>query len=241
MFTMSTLLRVHDIHKSFGGIRALRGVSLDVEEGKIVGIIGPNGSGKTTLINIISGFLKPDRGTVVFQGRNITKLPPYSRARLGVVRTFQIPRPLPGLTTLENVAIAAMITGIDEEAARERAVKILEQVGLAARADIKAGSLSEIEKKRLELARALALNPKLVMLDEVLAGARGEELTSLLETIRSLKERGITVIVVEHLVSAVSSISDWLVVLDQGRKIAEGHPKEVLKSPEVMRAYLGET
>jgi branched-chain amino acid transport system ATP-binding protein len=237
---MEVILEAHNIYKSFGGVKALRDVSLNVERGKIVGIIGPNGSGKTTLINVITGFLKADKGRVIFEGYDVTNLPPYSRAKLGLVRTFQIPRPLTDFTTLENAAIAAMITGMDKAEAYKRAVKILEQVRLSYAANIKAGLLNIIEKKRLELARVLALNPKLVMLDEVLAGARGSELVSLLDTIKGLREQGITFVMVEHLVSAVGSISDWLIVLSEGRKIAEGRPKEVLENPEVIKAYIGE-
>lgn len=208
-------------------------------KGEILGIIGPNGSGKTTLINIVSGFLKPDIGRIFFEGNDITKLPPHSRARLGIVRTFQIPRPIREFTVLENVTIAATVTGMSEDLAFKRAEDVLAKVGLSDRAHIKAGELNEIEKKRLELARALAVKPKLMLLDEVLAGARGGELSSLLKTIRELKKEDITIVIVEHIVSAVSLISDRIVVLDQGRKIAEGSPKEVLESPEVKKTYLG--
>jgi len=235
------ILRTIDIHKRFGGINALRGVSLDVNEGEILGIIGPNGSGKTTLINAISGFIKLDKGKVIYRGRDITNSPPYLRAKLGIVRTFQIPRPLAELTVMENIAVAAMISGRDKEEMYRYSETILEQVGLASSAHKKAGMLSVIEKKRLELARALALNPKLVMLDETLAGARGNELTSLLEIIKNLKDKGITVIMVEHIIGAVSSVSDRIVVLNEGVKIADGHPKEVLEDYEVIKAYIGET
>jgi len=235
------ILRTIDIHKRFGGINALRGVSLDVNEGEILGIIGPNGSGKTTLINAISGFIKLDKGKVIYRGRDITNSPPYLRAKLGIVRTFQIPRPLAELTVMENTAVAAMISGRDKEEMYRYSETILEQVGLASSAHKKAGMLSVIEKKRLELARALALNPKLVMLDETLAGARGNELTSLLEIIKNLKDKGITVIMVEHIIGAVSSVSDRIVVLNEGVKIADGHPKEVLEDYEVIKAYIGET
>jgi len=235
------ILRTIDIHKRFGGINALRGVSLDVNEGEILGIIGPNGSGKTTLINAISGFIKLDKGKVIYRGRDITNSPPYLRAKLGIVRTFQIPRPLAELTVMENTAVAAMISGRDKEEMYRYSETILEQVGLASSAHKKAGMLSVIEKKRPELARALALNPKLVMLDETLAGARGNELTSLLEIIKNLKDKGITVIMVEHIIGAVSSVSDRIVVLNEGVKIADGHPKEVLEDYEVIKAYIGET
>jgi branched-chain amino acid transport system ATP-binding protein len=237
---MGTILKALDIHKYFGGVKALQGVSLEIEENEILGIIGPNGSGKTTLINVISGFLKVDRGKIIYQGKDITNLPPYKRARLGMVRTFQIPRPLSNITVMENIIIGTMIAGVENKEVREHASRILEQVGLGSSAYKKAGLLNMIEKKRLELARVIALNPKLVMLDEVLAGARGFELTSLLETIKGFKRNGVTVIIVEHLVAAVSSICDRLVVLDAGRKIAEGYPREVLENVEVVKAYIGE-
>jgi branched-chain amino acid transport system ATP-binding protein len=237
---MGTILKALDIHKYFGGVKALQGVSLEIEENEILGIIGPNGSGKTTLINVISGFLKVDRGKIIYQGKDITNLPPYKRARLGMVRTFQIPRPLSNITVMENIIIGTMIAGVENKEVREHASRILEQVGLGSSAYKKAGLLNMIEKKRLELARVIALNPKLVMLDEVLAGAHGFELTSLLETIKGLKRNGVTVVIVEHLVAAVSSICDRLVVLDAGRKIAEGYPREVLENVEVVKAYIGE-
>lgn len=236
-----TILSVNNISKSFGGVQALNDVSLDVIRGEIVGIIGPNGSGKTTLVNIISGFMKPDRGKVFFEGRDITKLPPYSRVKLGIIRTFQIPRPIGEFTVLENVVMAAMVAGVSEDLAFKRAEEVLTRIGLLSHANIKASDLNEIEKKRLELARALVVRPKLMLLDETMAGARGDELSSLLKTIRGLKEEGVTVIVVEHIVSAVSAISDRIIVLNQGKKIAEGRPKEVLENQEVKRAYLGES
>lgn len=236
------MLSVREISKSFGGVRALRSVSLDIYENEILGIMGPNGSGKTTLVNVITGYIRPDKGKVYFFNRDITGLPPYEISRLGVVRTFQIPRPFKNMTLLDNIALSILVSqGLqDINDAYEKASLILDKVRLGDKKHLLAKEISDIEKKRLELARALGANPKILFLDEVLAGARGDELHSLLKLINEIREEKITIVVIEHIVSALLKISDRIIVLDQGSVIAEGKPEEIINNSLVKKAYLGE-
>jgi branched-chain amino acid transport system ATP-binding protein len=237
------LLRVDSVVKRFGGFRALGGVSLEVQEGERFGLIGPNGSGKTTLISCISGTLRNEAGHIVFRGREVTGLPPYQRTRLGIARTFQIPRPFGSMTVLENLTVAL------EYGARERArpgeprveaKEILTLVGLDTKAAVIASRLTQIEMRKLELARAMAAKPALLISDEAMAGLTSSEVDDLLEILLRLNASGTTVIMIEHIMRAVVRFSERIAVLDAGEKIAEGPPEVVMNDAAVERAYLGE-
>lgn len=235
-------LQLDLVAKSFSGLMAVNFVSLNVAEGEILGLIGPNGAGKTTLFNLITGLYLPSKGRVVFEGKDITAAAPHARCRLGIARTFQLVRPFPQLTVLENVSMGR-VYGRDSIKNRLRAeaeaLEILEKVGLADRALEKAHTLTLVHRKRLELARALATHPKLLLLDELLAGLNPSEVSASMELIQSIRNTGITIIMVEHLVKAVFGLSDRIVVLNAGQKIAEGTPVEVANNPRVIDAYLG--
>ncbi len=237
-----SLLEIQSVSKRFGGLQALNRVSLHVEDGEIVGLIGPNGAGKTTLFNVINGVYRPEAGRVIFRGRDITGRPPYEIARLGIARAHQIVRPLNELTVLENVMVGACF-GRENRSLREAqeiAQAVLEQVGLAGKRDVEAARLNVAEKKRLELARALAARPHLLLLDEVLAGLNPAEVAAMLEVIRAIRASGITILMIEHLMHAIMNVSDRIVVLDYGEVIAEGAPQEIAHHPKVIEAYLGD-
>ena len=237
------LLRVCGVGMRFGGLAALADVSFEVERGSVLGLIGPNGSGKTTLMNVISGVYKPTSGEVRFAGRPISDVPPYDISQLGIARTFQVVKPFANLTVRENVAVGAMY-GRDGRkrpvrACFEKAQELLERVGLARVAERPASDLTVPDRKRLEVAKALALDPQVLLLDEVMAGLNATEVDQALELLRSVHASGVTLIVVEHLMKAIMSISTTVVVLAEGRKIAQGRPHEVVRSPQVIEAYLG--
>ncbi len=237
----TAILELSGVRKAFGGLVAVDDVSLAVEAGEILGLIGPNGSGKTTVLNLVSGALRPDRGEILYKGQSIAGLPANRIARLGIARTFQIVRVLDNLTSLDNV-VAGLAFRPDPlwgEAAHQRARELLDRVGLAARADTGAGNLTYIDQKRLELARALALDPELLLLDEWLAGLNPSELMIGIGLVRSLRGEGLTIVLVEHVMDAIRSLCDRCVVMNAGRKIADGPPAAVLAEPEVVTAYLG--
>jgi branched-chain amino acid transport system ATP-binding protein len=236
-------LRITDIGMRFGGLWALSEVSFDVERGSVVGLIGPNGSGKTTLMNVISGVYKPTTGEVTYAGKRIADVPAYDVCHLGIARTFQIVKPFASLSVRENVAVGAMYGRNggkrSTRASFERAQELLEIVGLARVADRPAAELTIPDRKRLEVAKALALDPDVLLLDEVMAGLNATEVDEALELLRDVNRRGVTLIVVEHLMKAIVSISTTIVVLAEGKKIAQGAPSTVLASPQVIEAYLG--
>jgi branched-chain amino acid transport system ATP-binding protein len=234
------ILKVSSVSKAFGGLMAVSDVSFDMRPKEIVGLIGPNGAGKTTLFNVISGYYAPTRGKVLFDGEDVSGKQPYALARRGVGRTFQVVKPFAGLSVLDNVVVAALLRHPRRADAEAHAMEVLELTGLADRADVAAASLTLAGRKRLEISKALALEPRVLLLDEVVAGLNPTEVDRTIELILSLRERGMTILIVEHIMRVIMKISDRLVVLNFGEKIAEGSPAEVAQNRAVVQAYLGE-
>lgn len=234
------ILKVDAVTRVFGGLHAVDEVSFKMYPKEIVGLIGPNGAGKTTLFNVISGYYAPSRGRVFYEGKDISGMPPYKLATLGIGRTFQIVKPFPGLSVLENVVIASFMRYPKRKQAEEHAWKTLEFTGLADRAQSSAAGLTLAARKRLEITKALALEPSLLLLDEVVAGLNPTEADRTIELILNLRDAGMTILIVEHIMRVIMNISDRVVVLNYGKKIAEGAPAEITKDPVVVQAYFGE-
>jgi branched-chain amino acid transport system ATP-binding protein len=238
-----TLLHVAQVSKHFGGFNALSEVSIDIAQGERFGLIGPNGSGKTTLINCISGSLRNESGSIVFDGNDISGLPAYKRTRLGIARSFQIPRPFSSMTVMENLLVPleyvvhrGLRLGADT---RAEAMQILGSMGLADKADTASNRLSQVELRKLELARAMAARPRLLISDEAMAGLSSTEVEEVLAILRTLNDSGITIIMIEHIMKAVMGFSQRVICLDAGRIISEGTPESIVQDPEVQKAYLG--
>jgi len=240
---MSVLLDVIDLSKRFGGLQAVDRLSMTVNEGEILGLIGPNGAGKSTVFNLINGVHPPDSGRIVFAGHDITGQPPYRVARQGLARAHQIVQPLVGLSVLDNCTVGACFGREDLPLgqAREVAREVATMIGLGDRLDMLAGSLTTAGKKRLEMARALSARPRLLLLDEVLAGLNPTETERMIETVRKIRDSGVAILMIEHIMRAVMSLSDRIVVLNLGAKLAEGSPRQVADNPQVIAAYLGDS
>ena len=232
-------LAVERVTRRFAGLVAVDGVSFSMDRGDILSLIGPNGAGKTTLFNLITGQLKPSEGTIVFRNERVDQFPPYARAQRGMGRTFQIAKPLTGMTTRENVMVGAFMRHRAHADAFAHASAVLAEVGLTARAEVPAAELTLSERRRLEVARALALEPDLILLDEVMAGLNATEVTQVIELIHRLNARGMTFLVIEHNLKVVRAFSRRVIVLHHGAKIAEGSAADVLSDPQVVTAYLG--
>lgn len=237
---MSALLSVSDLSKSFGAVTVADATSFDVPEGAAIGILGPNGAGKTSLFNLITGALKPDRGRITFGGRDITASSAPQRCKMGIARSFQVPQPFGGMTVFENTLVGAMQgAGLPAREAEAYAVEVLAATGLLAKANVQAGKLTLLDRKRMELARALSAKPKLLLLDEIAGGLTDAECVALIDTIKSVHAAGTTIIWIEHVVHALLAVVDHLIVIDFGKKIAEGEPNAIMESAEVKTIYLG--
>lgn len=235
----STILETKDVVKRFGGLVAVKNVSMQVKRGQIFGVIGPNGAGKTTLLNSISGIYKPEEGKVFFKGEDITSLKAHALCRKGISRTFQIVRSFPKMTVLENVMVGSIFGSHTPQDDEKKALELLEFVGFPLPVDTLAGNLNTVQLKYLELARALATNGELLLLDEVAAGLTPGELVEFIELIKKIRDSGVTVITIEHVMKFIMSICDQIIVLNYGEKIAEGTPEEIVSNQLVLEAYLG--
>ncbi len=237
---MTAILQLDNLSKSFGAITVADALTYDLEQGEALGIIGPNGAGKTTMFNLITGTLSPDAGAIQFQGEDVTRHSAARRCRSGMARSFQVPQPFGGMTVFENAMIAAtQAAGLSGRPAEALCLEVLEQTALMDKANTLAGSLTLLDRKRLELTRALCARPKLLMLDEIAGGLTEGECVSLVQTIKDIHANGVSIIWIEHVVHALLAVVDRLIVIDFGRKIAEGDPKTIMESPEVQEIYLG--
>lgn len=234
------LFRVEDLTKHFGGLTAVNKVNFEIQEREIVGLIGPNGAGKTTVFNLISGIFSPDHGHIYMNDQDIIPLPSHTRSLLGIGRTFQIVRPFDGMTILENVMVPVLARDRDAVKAKKTAMEVLKQAGLVSLAEASPQNITFAQRKKLEIARALAANPRLLLLDEVLAGLNPVEVAESLPLIRQIRESGITVFMIEHVMAALMSVSERVLVMDEGELIASGTPDEVTANRRVIEAYLGE-
>lgn len=237
---MAALLELDGVTKSYGALKATDGLSLIVEEGEALGIIGPNGAGKSTMFNLVTGDAKPDVGRVLFAGRDVTALTPHARSRLGIGRSYQIPHPFAKMSVFENLLVGAIFGGgRAERDCYDHCAQVLERVGLLSRANMPAGTLTLLQRKRLELARALAMRPRLLLLDEIAGGLTEHECQELISTIRAIHKSGTTIIWIEHIVHALVSAADRLIVINFGQKLAEGEPKVVMADARVQEVYMG--
>jgi branched-chain amino acid transport system ATP-binding protein len=236
---MADALVIRGLSKRFGGLRAVQEVSFTVKENETVALIGPNGAGKTTSFNLITGFHRPDAGSVLAYGREIVGLKPHDICAHGLARTFQVAKPFGAMTVLNNVMTGAFLRDKNTAVARDKAREAIEFVGLSAREQTAAKDLTTIDQRRLEMARALATEPRLLLLDEVMAGLNPSEIDQAVALVGKLSQRGLTIVIVEHVMRAIMAVARHIVVLDHGQKIAEGAPKEIVENPEVIRAYLG--
>ncbi|HHZ75219.1 MAG TPA: ABC transporter ATP-binding protein [Rhodospirillales bacterium] len=237
---MSTILEVSGVSKAFGSLKVIDGFDFELAEGEALGIIGPNGAGKSTLFNLITGSLKPNSGSIRFEGVDITQFPAYRRCRLGIGRSYQIPHPFKGMTVFENLLVgAAFGKNQSEVQSYDACARILDLTGLLEKSNVLAGQLTLLERKRLELARALATSPRALLLDEIAGGLTEPEIQELIETISFIRSENISVIWIEHIVHALMSVVDRLIVINFGKKLEDGDPETVIKSPEVQEVYMG--
>ncbi len=237
---MGDILNLESVSKSYGKLKVTDDLSFALKDGEALGVIGPNGAGKSTMFNLIAGGVKPDAGRITYQGADVAGYSASKRCRMGVGRSYQIPHPFAGMTVFENLLVGgAFGDSVGEKECYDRCVEVLDQTGLLPKANVRAGSLTLLERKRLEMARALATNPKLLLLDEIAGGLTEHECHELVETIKSIHKSGVSIIWIEHIVHALLAVVDRLIVINFGAKIAEGDPHEVMNSPEVKEIYMG--
>jgi branched-chain amino acid transport system ATP-binding protein len=234
------MLQVDNMTKEFGGLRAIDSLNLTIEKGQILGLIGPNGAGKSTAFNCIAGSFAPTKGEITFDGQRITGEKPWNLCKMGLARTFQIVKPFASKSVLYNVTVASFATTSSRKIAEEKAVAVLESLHFGGKKEILSGNLTIADRKRLEIAKALATEPKLLLLDEVMAGLRPNEVDEMVDILKAVRDRGITIFVIEHIMRAIMALSDRIVVIQFGKKIAEGLPKEIANNEKVIKAYLGE-
>jgi branched-chain amino acid transport system ATP-binding protein len=235
-----TILDVKDLAKDFGGLRAVDSLNLSIQEGKILGLIGPNGAGKSTVFNCIAGVYPATQGEIYFDGSKVNNVKPWNLCKRGLARTFQIVKPFSSKTVLYNVMVGSYVTTDKRSVAENKALAVLKTLSLYDKKDVRAANLTIADRKRLEIARALATEPKLLLLDEVMAGLRPTEVDEMVKVIRGLRDGGMTIFIIEHIMRAIMALSDRIVVIHFGRKISEGTPKEVASDEKVIKAYLGE-
>ncbi|MBU7576001.1 MAG: ABC transporter ATP-binding protein [Hydrogenophaga sp.] len=236
----TALLQVQGLSKRFGGLKAVNEVSFDLRRGEILGLLGPNGAGKTTAFNLIAGFHRADQGRILFEGRDVLGMAPSDICRAGIARTFQLSRPFGGLSAVENVMVGAFARLESTAKARELAMELLDFLNLGDRCNADANDLTAFDKRKIELGRALATQPRLLLMDEVVAGATPSEAAEMVALVRKVRDRGITVLIVEHVMKVIMGLSDRVIVMDQGCLIANGEPQKVVKDPRVLTAYFGE-
>lgn len=237
---MSALLEIRGISKRFGGLQAVKDVSFDMGEGEILGLLGPNGAGKTTAFNMIAGFFRPDGGTIRLQGRDIAGLRPWDICRAGIGRTFQLSKPFGDLTVVENLMVGGFCRSSDRRKIRAAAEEIASFVGLERKGELEANHLTAFDRRKLELGRALSTQPRVLLMDEVVAGATPNEAQEMVELVKKVRARGVSILIVEHVMKVIMALSDRVIVLDQGALIADGPPAEVVAAPQVLKAYFGE-
>ncbi len=237
---MKKLLEVKGISKRFGGLQAVSELSFDLKQGEILGLLGPNGAGKTTAFNMIAGALRTDTGDILFDGKSLVGKAPWDICRLGIGRTYQLSKPFGGLSVVENIMVGAFVRAPSESAARDEAEEIASFLGLAGKMNVDADDLTAVDRRKLELGRALATQPKLLLMDEVVAGATPQEASEMVELVKQVRDRGVTILIVEHVMKVIMGLSDRVIVLDYGKLIANGAPRDVVNQPEVMKAYFGE-
>ncbi|MDR3044237.1 MAG: ABC transporter ATP-binding protein [Desulfovibrio sp.] len=235
-----SLLQVQEVTMRFGGLIAVNDLSLEIGRGQILGLIGPNGAGKSTAFNCVAGLYKPTEGRILFDGEDVTGQKPWDLCKKGLARTFQIVKPFQSMTVLDNVTVGAFAVTDHRDEARDRAMEVLRLLGMGGKGRALPGSLTIADRKRLEIARALATDPKLLLLDEVMAGLRPTEVDEMIDIIRALRERGMTIFVIEHIMRAIMALSDEIVVIHFGQKICRGKPEQVARDENVIKAYLGE-
>jgi branched-chain amino acid transport system ATP-binding protein len=238
---MAVLLSFEGVSKNFGALKVTDNLSFEVEKGEALGVLGPNGAGKTTVFNLITGGIAPDAGRIQFNGRNITKLTPHERCRAGIGRSYQVALPFEGMTVFENLLVGAMFgdSGSSEREANDHCVELLDRTGLLDKANRMAGSLTLLDRKRLELARALATRPELLLLDEIAGGLTEQEAHALVDLVNDIRAQGVSIVWIEHVVHALLAVASRLLVINFGAKLAEGEPRSVMASPDVKRVYMG--